>query len=832
MGPPPNAAGLPFFSLKEAAALAGPCPCRELQGVPAIPCSWNDFPARGDTSLDTGELDACEGVSPHGEGLKAVPCSLGAERKCAAAASSSTPRPDSARGSSAPRIVRRIPIDAPVGGDFYRAGQLSVIDLKTKSMRPWTIVLFQNGFYAVARLRGVTHSFCWSPFSLVREETLPKGVGEELTGLPIFTLQMVSQSRSFVFTAEGAEDRRRAWVDDMARALRTYTSSFFPAFSVVEEPLPDVPETASRILAGYLLFCMTGGQISVPYCELHAPNQGTALFVMYVNEHCERRTTVSYITASTAILDHEGVDSSCFSVDGHLLCARSYQEKHLWLRVIAHVKLGLSAAAFADQSPQDLRLLTKELRFRETQELATIAQERVVQGAVQREASPLPAGVEVAQRSSLQQVWKRHPKSQVQHPEQSTTCVDVDALTPELLRDIGVSVQDGTAGDHASLEAELQRVAQQDNQDDIAEELSPEPELERENAIAEAWPCALEVLSAADDEEPLREGAESLSPGMRIAVVREASLSLQADLGASQRTACTHEELSPDSERLGCRGRSLLRREHSESCPFADRLGLQVQSPTKQCALDGDSPPTDIGDEVGDDVYDEGSSLENSDLYESDDGFQPGRMNTGETESNRPSCFSPPGSKPGPGWWFQETFPSKERSLSSVDEERLEWAAAFSPICMPVSTGEDGSHLTPRQLSRGGGSSTSSYSPEATISVKQTPAHADSPASPLAYLGLVLDRAAERERSAVPAVECGAGSLLASLALKAASAGSPLTSSLALHPQEYQTAALSVTPERPEAPAEPVHAAKHEKLVPTAHKHLFSCGDQVLVDTA
>ena len=47
---------------------------------------------------------------------------------------------------------------------------------------------------------------------------------------------------------------------------------------------------------------------------------------------------------------------------------------------------------------QDLRLLTKELRFRETQELATIAQERVVQGAVQREASPLPAGVEASNK--------------------------------------------------------------------------------------------------------------------------------------------------------------------------------------------------------------------------------------------------------------------------------------------------------------------------------------------------------------------------------------------------------------------------------------------------
>jgi len=354
---------------------------------------------------------------------------------------------------------------------------------------------------------------------------------------------------------------------------------------------------------------------------------------MYTNEQCERPTARHFITQDTIILDCEGVDGSCFSVDAISLCARSHQEKHLWLRVLGHVKLQLTAGAgTTTESIQDLRLFTKELCFREIQEPVSIAQEREVKGAVIRESSPRPAGVEVATRVKLAEFPEPKPLGA------SQVCIDVDAPPQELLS--------GSAPVEQEVLLEEITLQTDSTMEDLAE-FYGEPELERENALPQSWPCI-----------PKLSGLVPLPAASVVAMSR---------------------------------------------------------SPTKQPALAGDTPPTDVGDDISDDTS---SGLEESSKvcvdYYSDDGFQPARINTGETESARPVCTTPQLSKPGPGWWFQGTLPCDETfdDLAWCDvaeaEELVEFTPEhttelecsegsgrqlFTPICLPVTL-----PVTPHQM--------------------------------------------------------------------------------------------------------------------------------------
>jgi hypothetical protein len=98
---------------------------------------------------------------------------------------------------------------------------------------------------------------------------------------------------------------------------------------------------------------------------------------MYASETCETRegSPIS-IRDVTEILDYQGTDGSCFSVDSHLLCARTHQEKQLWLGVLSHVKTLISKAS--EMSSHNLRSFTKELRFQESvTTLTSIKQERI-----------------------------------------------------------------------------------------------------------------------------------------------------------------------------------------------------------------------------------------------------------------------------------------------------------------------------------------------------------------------------------------------------------------------------------------------------------------------
>jgi len=239
-------------------------------------------------------------------------------------------------------------LDDPVGGMPTRQGELMIYDPNPRSFKPWSVLLFANGFYAAG---GALRSFAWSPFSVLNEESI-EGAPPSYRS---FSLSILAHDMGFVFATRGsdADAKRRRWVDDMAETLRSYTKSLFPAFSLRVDPVEDKPCTARRIVAGYLLLSEPDGAASVPYCELQAHFNGTGLLAMYESDRCDRQVTTLRIGGSTVLECSQGVDCSLFTV-GHLrFCARTAQERHLWWRAISNVQVHVYNGA-PDPTREDL----------------------------------------------------------------------------------------------------------------------------------------------------------------------------------------------------------------------------------------------------------------------------------------------------------------------------------------------------------------------------------------------------------------------------------------------------------------------------------------------
>jgi len=233
-----------------------------------------------------------------------------------------------------------------------------LFDPLTGDMKPWTVLLFTNGFYAIARSSGLVHSFAWSPFSLLREEYMNKAVDESQCGRDDlgFTLSILPHDMGFVFGSRARDPKKecKQWLADMAKTLRTYTKSLFPPFALSVEPVESIPSTRNRIVAGYLLQEERDGTVVVAYCELQAHKSGKGMLTLYENERCEKFLSSVTINGDTAVRLQEGIDCSCFMVSVLTFCARSVEERALWCRALDNVKVKCRNGA-PDPTPEDLR---------------------------------------------------------------------------------------------------------------------------------------------------------------------------------------------------------------------------------------------------------------------------------------------------------------------------------------------------------------------------------------------------------------------------------------------------------------------------------------------
>lgn len=254
-------------------------------------------------------------------------------------------------------LIYRISLEDPVGGMPARSGELLMFDPLSGLMKPWTILVFTRGFYAIARNSGMVHSFAWSPFSILIEDRAkgtdesPRGIREDCG----FSLSILPSDMGFVFGSNSRDPKRecREWIAAMAKTLRTYTKSLFPPFALSVEPVEGSPSTRSRIVAGYLLQEDRDGVVVV-YCELQAHRNGKGHLVLYDSDRCQKWLSSITITGDTVLRLQEGVDCSCFIVSVLHFCARSVEERSLWYRALDNVKVKCRNCA-PDPTQEDLQ---------------------------------------------------------------------------------------------------------------------------------------------------------------------------------------------------------------------------------------------------------------------------------------------------------------------------------------------------------------------------------------------------------------------------------------------------------------------------------------------
>jgi len=150
-----------------------------------------------------------------------------------------------------------------------------------------------------------------------------------------------------------------------------------------------VPESKGRILASYLLLREEENTlISVPYCELRAWRKGFAQLAFYSDETCTQQILTMAITGKTRIFERSGEDCSSFAVDGHSFCARSFEEKQIWLRALSNVKVKLQNDA-PDPSPEELRMFREAVCEKVLEVKETEAKQDT--GSSQAQVLPIPS---------------------------------------------------------------------------------------------------------------------------------------------------------------------------------------------------------------------------------------------------------------------------------------------------------------------------------------------------------------------------------------------------------------------------------------------------------
>mmetsp|Transcript_63242 Transcript_63242/g.150845 ORF Transcript_63242/g.150845 Transcript_63242/m.150845 type:complete len:356 (-) Transcript_63242:86-1153(-) len=206
--------------------------------------------------------------------------------------------------------------------------------------------LYVNGF-AFRTADGMEASVTLNPFALVRNCRFQSGAYQHLKS---FKVALCESDPCCYFAVQSecereAEEQRSRWVLGLSHAILLISDSLKPSIPLCCDPLPGVPTTKSRLLAGYLLHKESPSLLSALYCELSAPRDGIAEFTMYDHEDCDVPVGVLTIHETTVCLDCVGINSCCFLIDNHNFAAQSPSERKLWLRALSNVKVKIQNKA-------------------------------------------------------------------------------------------------------------------------------------------------------------------------------------------------------------------------------------------------------------------------------------------------------------------------------------------------------------------------------------------------------------------------------------------------------------------------------------------------------
>lgn len=218
-----------------------------------------------------------------------------------------------------------------------------------ESMHEMHLALHVNGFSLKpvdATEKGIPEPVnrAWSPFSLIEKcqvKTMQHAAFWAVFKLTVFRSD--GADRFFYFATSGSEahKERDRWVEEIANAVSLVTLSLFPPHAINVRPLPGVRSTSTRIMAGYLLQSGVDDIVSLIYCELHAFSGGEARLAIYKDEWCEQEVTSLFLSDTSVVSTRKGAYCTIFGVDEHRFCARTRDEKDLWLRAVSNIKVKL-----------------------------------------------------------------------------------------------------------------------------------------------------------------------------------------------------------------------------------------------------------------------------------------------------------------------------------------------------------------------------------------------------------------------------------------------------------------------------------------------------------
>jgi len=236
-----------------------------------------------------------------------------------------------------------------------------------ESIHEMRLLIHVNGFSLTpvsANIHGhassAPHSMstAWSPFSLVEKcqvKTMQHSAYWAVFKLTVFRRE--GQDRCYYFATTGcnAYKERDRWVIEMVSAIGNVTTSLFPPHAITVEPLPGVSQTSTRIMAGYLLQSGSCDNVSLFYCELHAYSAGEARLAIYHDEWCEQEVNSIPLADNSTVSTRKGAYCTVFGVDHHRFCARTREEKDLWLRAVSNIKVKLMFDA-PDPTDEELQI--------------------------------------------------------------------------------------------------------------------------------------------------------------------------------------------------------------------------------------------------------------------------------------------------------------------------------------------------------------------------------------------------------------------------------------------------------------------------------------------
>jgi len=259
---------------------------------------------------------------------------------------------------------------------------------------PVAFSLYVNGF-SFSTPDGCEASVALSPFSLVRNCRFQSG---ECSKLKSFKVSLMEPEPCCYFAVRSscereADEERSDWVLGLSHTILLITDSLLPSFSVTCDPLPHVPATARRLMAGYLIHREDANSLTVLYCELQAHYGDFARFAMYEDELCESHIMDILITETSECKDVVGINCSCFVIDQHHFASQTPSERKLWLRALSNVKVKIQNKA---PEPMEEDLMYFRLSIREhILALEATLEPRIVTDALLAKAppkAPSPAG--------------------------------------------------------------------------------------------------------------------------------------------------------------------------------------------------------------------------------------------------------------------------------------------------------------------------------------------------------------------------------------------------------------------------------------------------------